>query len=60
MCIICIISLWSFSSLIATSPYPFQYIGVEPSIMGTKTTKIDDEKIGLSLNPKHETKGPKQ
>jgi hypothetical protein len=56
MCIICIVLLRSsFLSLIVTSPYPFQYRIVEHSIMTTKTTKINDEKIGLSLNPKHET-----
>jgi hypothetical protein len=26
-------------------------------VMGKKTTKTDDERIGLSLNPKHKTKG---
>jgi hypothetical protein len=25
-----------------------------------KTTKIDDKEIGLNLNSKHKTKGPKQ
>jgi hypothetical protein len=27
------------------------------SVMGTKTTNIDDKRIGLNLNPKHKTKG---
>jgi hypothetical protein len=27
------------------------------SVKSTKTTKIDDERIGLSLNRKHETNG---
>jgi len=29
-------------------------------VMNTKNTKINDEKIGLSLNPKHKTKESKQ
>jgi hypothetical protein len=28
--------------------------------MSTKTIQINDERIGLSLNPKHKTKGLKQ
>jgi len=28
--------------------------------MGTKNTKLDDERIGLRLNSKHETKKPRQ
>jgi hypothetical protein len=28
-------------------------------VMGTKTTEIDDERIDLNLNPKHETKKTK-
>jgi hypothetical protein len=29
-------------------------------VMNTQNTKINDEKIGLSLNPKHKTKESKQ
>jgi hypothetical protein len=29
-------------------------------VTSTKITKIDDESIDLSLNPKHETKKPRQ
>jgi hypothetical protein len=28
--------------------------------MGTKITKMDDKRIGLKLNSKHETKKPRQ
>jgi hypothetical protein len=28
--------------------------------MGMKTTKMDDERIGVRLNSKHETKKPRQ
>jgi hypothetical protein len=30
------------------------------NFIGTKTTKTNDKRIGLNLNPKHKTKGPSQ
>jgi hypothetical protein len=30
------------------------------NVIGMKTIKIDDERIGLSLNSKYKTKGPRQ
>jgi hypothetical protein len=35
------------------------HICLEDLVMGTKTIKIDNERIGLSLNPKHETNEPR-
>jgi hypothetical protein len=35
------------------------YICLEDLVMGTKTIKINDKRIGFSLNQKHETKGPR-
>jgi hypothetical protein len=29
-------------------------------VIGTKTTKINNKRITLNLNPKHEIKGPRQ